>query len=261
MDALSRTVSRAVFAKISSPHYHAAAMDGIAVTASDTYGASEKTPGQLREGINFEYINTGNPVPENRDAVIMIEDVADIEPGVIQIIAPAYPWQHIRPVGEDIVQGEMIVPSGHTIRPVDMGAILNGGVDEIEVYKKPSVGIIPTGTEIVRTISEIGNGKIIDSNSKMFEGLVMEAGGIPKIYTPVIDEQEVLNEAIQKGVCENDLLIIIAGSSAGSRDFTASLIEKLGTVIVHGVALRPGKPVILGMINSKAVIGIPGYPW
>lgn len=259
-EALFRTTSEAVYAKNSSPHYHGAAMDGIAVTAVDTFGASEKTPKLLTEGLHFEYVNTGNPIPENRDSVIMIEDIAEAEPGIIKIIAPAYPWQHIRAVGEDMVKGEMIIPSNHTIRPMDMGAILNGGVTDIHVYKKPRVGILPTGTEIVRSISELEYGKIIDSNSRVFEGLVIEAGGIPKVYAPVIDEKELLKQAILNGVKENDLLIVNAGSSAGSKDFTVNLIKELGDVIIHGVALKPGKPTILGMIDGKGVIGIPGYP-
>ncbi len=259
-DVLFRTTSEAVFAEISSPHYHSCAMDGIAVLAADTYGASEKLPKNLQEGIHFQYVNTGNQVPEGCDAVIMIEDVVVLDSGVIQIIAPAYPWQHIRPVGEDIIQGEMIIPSNHTIRPVDFGALLCGGVTEIRVYAKLKVGILPTGTEIVQNMNELTPGKIMDSNSKVFEGLILELGGIPQIYAPAQDQREILKEAILKGIEENDLLIINAGSSAGTKDFTVDLIRELGTVIVHGVALKPGKPTILGMIKGKAVIGIPGYP-
>lgn len=259
-EALFRTSSEAVFAQISSPHYHCAAMDGIAVLASDTYGALEKTPKQLQEGVHFNYVNTGNAMPEGRDCVIMIEDIAEVERGVIQIISPAYPWQHVRPVGEDIVQGEMIIPSHHTIRPVDMGALMSGGVDAINVYAKVKVGILPTGTEIVQNMEELTTGKIIDSNSKVFEGLILELGGIPKAYAPVIDDRKILKEKIQKGIRENDVLIINAGSSAGSKDYTVDIVRELGTVVVHGVALKPGKPTILGIIDGKGVIGIPGYP-
>ncbi len=259
-EALFRTTTEAVFAKNSSPHYHAAAMDGIALMAAKTYGATEKTPKHLVLGTDFEYINTGNPIPHDRDAVIMIEDVSELEDGWVEIIAPAYPWQHIRPVGEDIVQGEMILPSYHTIRPMDIGALLNGGIDKVHVFSKTKVGILPTGTEIVQSVNELSCGKIIDSNSKVFEGLVIEEGGLPQIYAPVKDDQKALRAAIMKGVEENDMLIINAGSSAGSKDFTVDLIRELGEVVVHGVALKPGKPTILGMIKGKPVIGIPGYP-
>lgn len=258
--ALFRKTSEAVFAKVSSPHYPAAAMDGIVLKAKDSYGACEKTPKVLVEGEHFEYINTGGLIPENKDAVIMIEEITQTAEGVIQIIAPAYPWQHIRPVGEDIVKGEMILPSGHVIRPMDMGALLNGGVEEVKVFKKTRVGILPTGTEVIQSIDELKPGKIIDSNSKVFEGLIIEGGGIPKRYAPIRDEREVLKVAIQKAVEENDMLIINAGSSAGSKDFTADLIKELGKVVIHGIALKPGKPTILGMIEGKPVIGIPGYP-
>lgn len=259
-EATFRTTAKAVFAEISSPHYHCAAMDGIAVLASHTYGASEKTPKTLILGEHFDYINTGNPLPENRDSVIMVEDIEENQDGSIQIIAPSYPWQHIRPVGEDIVQGEMIIPSYHTIRPMDMGALLNGGVEEIEVFSKLKVGILPTGTEIVQDIKQLTRGKIIDSNSRVFEGLILESGGLPVIYKPAIDEREVLKAAIIKGIEENDFLLINAGSSAGSKDYTVDIIRELGQVLIHGVALKPGKPTILGMINGKGVIGIPGYP-
>lgn len=259
-EALFRTTSEAVYAKISSPHYHCSAMDGIAVLAADTYGASEKTPKNLREGIDFEYVNTGNPMPEGRDCVIMIEDTAEIASGVVQIIAPVYPWQNVRPVGEDIVQGEMIIPSNHVVRPVDLGAVLCGGVEEIRVYTKAKVGILPTGNEIVQNVRELNHGKIMDSNSRVFEGMVLELGGIPHIYSPAADDRSILKEAIKKAIDENDLLIINAGSSAGSKDFTVDIIRELGTVVVHGIALKPGKPTILGMINGKGVIGIPGYP-
>lgn len=259
-EALFRTTSQAVYAKISSPHFHCAAMDGIAVRAEDTYGATEKMPKQLKEGDQFEYINTGNPMPENKDSVIMIEDIEELADGYVQIIAPSYPWQHIRPVGEDIVQGEMIIPSYHTVRPIDMGALLNGGVQEIEAFSKLKVGILPTGTEIVQDIKLLEKGKLIDSNSRMFEGLILEAGGIPTIYPPAIDEKELLKEAIIKGIKENDMLIINAGSSAGSKDYTVDIIREIGEVIIHGVALKPGKPTILGKVDNKSVIGIPGYP-
>lgn len=259
-EALFRTTSEAVYANISSPHYHCSAMDGIAVLAADTYGASEKTPKNLKEDLHFDYINTGNPMPEGRDCVIMIEDIAETAPGIVQILAPAYPWQNVRPVGEDIVQGEMILPSNHVIRPVDLGAVLCGGVEEITVYARTKVGILPTGNEIVQNVRELTYGKIMDSNSKVFEGLVHELGGVPRIYAPAVDDREILKEAIKKGINENDLLIINAGSSAGSKDFTVDIIRELGTVVVHGVALKPGKPTILGIIDGKGVIGIPGYP-
>ena len=154
----------------------------------------------------------------------------------------------------------MILPSRHKIRPIDVGALILGGIGTVKVYKKPKVGIIPTGSEIIEDVSQLQVGKIIDSNSRVFEGLVLENGGIPNRYGPVEDDYDKLKEAILKGVEENDLLIIGAGSSAGSKDYTASIIRELGEVVVHGVAMKPGKPTILGIIDGKPVVGIPGYP-
>lgn len=260
LDSIGRITYEAVFAKNSSPHYNAAAMDGILVRSEDTNGATEVKPKILEENKDFVYINTGNLIEDGYDAVIMIEDVIELGDGNIKIIKPAYPWQHIRPVGEDIVATEMILPSKHKIRPLDLGALIAGGTEKIKVYKKPSVGIIPTGSEIVENINELEQGKIIDSNSMVFEGLIKEYGGNPKRYSPVSDDYEILKESILKAVDENDILIINAGSSAGSKDFTVKIIRELGEVVVHGLAMKPGKPTILGFVKNKPVIGIPGYP-
>lgn len=259
-DALGRITSKAVIAKRSSPSYHSSAMDGIAVSADKTYGASEVNPIILKSEVDFEYVNTGNPLSADKDAVIMIEDVFIDEEGNGKIIKSTYPWENIRTVGEDIVKGELIIPSKHKIRPLDLGSLLNGGIREVEVYKKVKVGILPTGDEIVQSEDFVGVGKIIDSNSRVFRGLIEEIGGIGKIYSVCKDEENSLKDAIKLALEENDFLIINAGSSAGKKDFTRNIIEKLGQVISHGVAMKPGKPTILGKIDNKVVIGIPGYP-
>jgi putative molybdopterin biosynthesis protein len=259
-DALNRVTYEAIYAKMSSPGYNAAAMDGIAVVAAKTKGATEISPVVLAEGEDFSYVNTGNQILNPYDSVIMIEDVIDLGDGQVKILKSAYPWQHIRQIGEDIVATEMIIPSRHTIRPIDLGALISGGIERLKVYKKPRVGILPTGTEIVEDIKQVTDGKIIDSNSRVFEGLVKEYGGIPNRYAPHSDDYQLLIEAISKGVEENDMLLINAGSSAGTTDHTVKLIGELGEVVVHGVAMQPGKPTILGIINNKPVIGIPGYP-
>lgn len=259
-DALGRMTFEAVFAKVSSPNYNAAAMDGIAVRAADTSEATETRPATLEPGKDFTYVNTGNQIPEPYDAVIMIEDVIHKSEDNIQILQSAYPWQHIRQIGEDIVATEMIVPSKHKIRSVDLGALISGGIQRVKVYKKPRVGILPTGTEIVENIADVVDGKIIDSNSWMFAGMVQDNGGEPRRYHPHKDDLDLLKAAILKGVEDNDIMLINAGSSAGTTDYTVDLIKELGEVFVHGVAMKPGKPTILGIINNKPVIGIPGYP-
>lgn len=260
LDSLNRVSFEAQYAKISSPNYNAAAMDGILVESTKTIGATTTSPKLLEEGKDFIYVNTGNMVVEPYDAVIMIEDVIEIEKGKVQILKAAHPWQHIRPIGEDIVATEMVVPSRHKIRPIDLGALISGGIQRLKVYRKPKVGILPTGTEIIEKIDRLEPGKIIDSNSRVFEALVQEDGGIPNRYSPIEDDYGKLKKAILKGVKENDILIIGAGSSAGTKDYVVHVIEELGEVVIHGVALKPGKPTILGIIEDKPVIGIPGYP-
>lgn len=260
LGALNRVTFEAQYAKVSSPNYNAAAMDGILVESNKTIGATSTNPKTLEEGKDFIYINTGNVVKDPYDAVIMIEDVIDLGLGKVQILKSAHPWQHIRPIGEDIVATEMIIPSKHKVKPIDLGALLAGGIDRLKVYKKPKIGVLPTGTEITENIGKIKRGQITDSNSRVFEALIVESGGVPNRYSPVEDDYELLKKAVLKGVEENDILLIGAGSSAGTKDFVAHAIEELGEVIVHGVALKPGKPTILGIIDRKPVIGIPGYP-
>ncbi|KNF07269.1 molybdopterin molybdochelatase [Gottschalkia purinilytica] len=260
VDALGRITYEAVYAKKSSPHYNAAAMDGILVKSKDMVGVTESTPKILEEGKDYKYINTGNPIEPPFDAVIMIEEVINLDDGKIKIIKSAYPWQHIRPIGEDIVATEMIIPSKHKIRPIDLGALVCGGIEKVRVYKKPNIGIVPTGSEIVEDINTVDVGKISDSNSLVFEGLIKEYGGVPKRYRPVKDDYDILKREILKCSEENDIILINAGSSAGTKDFTVKIIKEIGEVVVHGIALKPGKPTILGIINNKPIIGIPGYP-
>ncbi len=260
INSLGRIAAKPVFAKYSSPNFNAAAMDGIAVKAVDTYGATEVNPIILEKGVHYKYVDTGDPITEPFDAVIMIEDVTEVGDDALKIIASAYPWQHIRPIGEDIVAHEMIIPSNHPIRPVDIGALLSGGITEICVYKKPKVGIIPTGTEVVEPGEKLELGDIFESNSRMFENLIIEYGGEPNRYEPVPDDYGLLRQTIEEAVDENDIVIINAGSSAGSEDFTKTLVEDLGELLTHGIAAKPGKPAVLGIIKDKPVLGVPGYP-
>jgi putative molybdopterin biosynthesis protein len=260
IESLGRVTSKAVFAVVSSPNYNASAMDGIAVKAKATFAASESNPIMLKKEIDFIYVDTGDPILDPYDAVIMIEDVVVVDDSTVEIIKAASPWQDIRPIGEDIVANEMIIPSNHNIRPVDIAAMLAGGVNTVGVYKKPKVGLIPTGTEIIEPGEPLGLGKIIESNSRMFEGLVKEYGGDAIRYKPIPDDYQLLKAGILEAVKDNDMVIINAGSSAGSEDYTVKLIAELGEVLVHGIATKPGKPAILGIVQDKPVIGIPGYP-
>lgn len=259
-ESLGRVTAKAVYAKCCSPLFNAAAMDGIAVRAAVTKGASEAQPVLLEEGKDYIEVDTGDPVHLPYDAVIMAEDLMAVDKEHVKIISPVPVWQHVRPIGEDIVEGEMLVPSGHVLRPVDMGAIIAGGNHSAEVFKKPAVAIIPTGTEIVQSGDQISDGSIIDSNSYMFSGMVSENGGVPKVYPIVEDDYDKIKASVMDALAENDIVIVNAGSSAGREDYTVHILRELGEVVIHGVAIKPGKPVILAIVDGKPVIGLPGYP-
>ena len=187
-ESLHRITKEAVYAKYCSPLYNAAAMDGIAVEAEKTKGASERKPLTLYPGTDFTVVDTGDPIHAPCDAVIMAEDLLEQEDGSVQITDAAASWQHVRPIGEDIVAGEMLMPGYHEIRPIDIGVLLSGGITEIEVLKKPSIAIFPTGTEIIEPGQEPRDGDIIESNSRVFEALVTEHGGAPHRFPPIADE-------------------------------------------------------------------------
>ena len=259
-DALGRVSAAAVTAVLSNPNHNASAMDGICVRAESTVGADPRAPLTLSSPGDFIWVDTGDLIPAGMDAVIMIEDLSESGEHRAVITAPAHPWQHIRPVGEDIVAGEMIIPSRHRIRPVDIGALIAGGITEVEVLKQPVVGIIPTGTEIIETPDLMVPGAILDSNSRMFAAMVTEFGGLPLRYSPVRDDYDDLKTAVNRALSECDIVIIGAGSSAGSEDYSRAVIEELGELLFHGVAIKPGKPAVFGKSGSKPLICIPGYP-
>lgn len=259
--ACGRITKKAIYAKNSSPLFNSAAMDGIAVISERTYGASEKKPIVLKENRDYIVIDTGDPISHPYDAVIMAENLIEREEeDEFTITEPASPWQHIRPIGEDIVVGEMILPSYHLIRSIDIGVLLSAGIVELEVVKKPLVSIIPTGTEIIEPGERVEEGSIIESNTRMFENMVIEQGGRAERLPIVKDDYELIRAEVKKALTNSDMVIINAGSSAGREDYTVDVLRELGEVLVHGVAIKPGKPVILAIVDHKPVIGLPGYP-
>jgi len=258
-EALGRVTAEAVIAKVSSPFYHSAAMDGYAVRFLDTFGAAETRPKRLSVPGQAVPVDTGDPVPDGFDAVIMIEDVEKVPEG-IEILKAATPWQHVRLVGEDIVATELIIPENHVIRPADMAAMLASGHRHVVVRRRPKVAIIPTGTELVEPGAELRKGDIIDFNSTLLAALSSECGAAPARAKIVKDDAGLLERTILAAAAENDVVVINAGSSAGREDFTAPVLAGIGKVHVHGVAIKPGKPVILAVVQGKPVIGIPGYP-
>ena len=244
-DACGRVTAHAVYAHICAPHYAASAMDGVAVRAKDTFGATETTPITLKTG-NFIVVDTGDPVPEGCDAVIMVEDVVKNEDGTITIHAAAAPWQHIRQIGEDICAGEMILPSHMEVSPSAIGAMIAGGVLEIEVIRKPVVGIIPTGDEIIPPCTDPKPGDIVEFNGSIFSAMVRQWGAEAKVYPIVPDQFDAIKATVSQAAEECDLVILNAGSSAGRDDYSTRVIRELGEVLYHGIAMKPGKPAILG---------------
>jgi len=258
-ESCDRVTAHAVYAHICAPHYAASAMDGVAVNAKDTFGATETTPVVLTSG-QFIVLDTGDPIPEGCDAVIMVEDIVKNEDGSITIHAAAAPWQHIRQIGEDICAGEMILPSHTKISPSAIGAMIAGGVLEVEVIRKPLVGIIPTGDEIIPPCTDPKPGDILEFNGSIFSAMVRQWGADAKVYPIVPDKFERIKEMVAKASEECDLVILNAGSSAGREDFSARVIRELGEVLYHGIAMKPGKPAILGCRGEKPILGVPGYP-
>lgn len=258
-DACGRTTACAVYARICAPHYHASAMDGIAVDAASTFGATQTTPAVLAPG-QYTVVDTGDPLPEGCDAVIMIEDVVREEDGSVRLYDAAAPWQHIRQIGEDICAGEMILPAYTVVSPSAIGALLAGGVMELEVLKKPVVGIIPTGDEIIPPTSDPAPGDIIEFNSSIFSAMLRQWGAEPLTFPIVPDRFEEIREAVSGALKKCDIVLLNAGSSAGREDYSAQVIRELGGVLYHGIAMKPGKPAILGYQGPKAILGVPGYP-
>lgn len=258
-DSLGRLTAEPVYAKTSSPSYNASAMDGIAVHFEDLAAASEAAPVRLQKD-RFQPVNTGNALPPGFNAVVMIEDVNQINPTEVELAMPATPWQHVRTIGEDIVTTELILPEGHRIRPIDQGAMLATGITEVKVKRPPKVAVIPTGSELIEPGTPAEPGQIIEFNSRILTGYLREWGADAKRFAQVEDNQEHLKETILAAARTNDLVILNAGASAGTKDFTALVLSNLGRIVVHGVAIKPGKPVILAMVDSTPVIGLPGYP-
>ncbi|GAB5045953.1 molybdopterin biosynthesis protein [Thermodesulfovibrio sp. TK110] len=261
--ALGRVTAEPVFARFSSPYFHSAAMDGYAVRARDTFTATEREPVKLKIGVDAYWIETGDPLPDDFDAVIPVEDV-NIKDGCIEIYASVPPYNDVRPIGEDIVATELIIPESHLVRAADIGAMLASGITEIKVRMRPVIGIIPTGSELIEaeTIKERmpNPPELIEYNSAVLGSLINDAGAEAKIYPIVPDEEGKIKNAVLNALNECHIVLLNAGSGYGKEDFTYKVINELGEVIINGVAIKPGKPFIAGFIKEKAVLGIPGFP-
>ncbi len=296
-NALGRVTAESIWARTSSPHYHASAMDGFALRAEETAGAQPSSPIQFsvvsdQPISNYQlpitkYVDTGDPIPDWANAVIPIENVESLDadgnitkairnPASIRIRAAVAPWSHVRPLGEDIVATQLVLPAGHILKPADLGAIAASGHQEIKVSRKPKVAILPTGTELVPIGSKLKAGDILEYNSLVLAAQVKAMGAEATRYPITKDDFDLICQRVQEAAQTHDLVLLNAGSSAGAEDFSSSVVEKLGMLLVHGVAVRPGHPVILGLINRPQsptsnlqspitnyqlpIIGVPGYP-
>ncbi|BBO75720.1 molybdopterin biosynthesis protein [Desulfosarcina widdelii] len=264
-DAVGRILAKPVTAKVSSPNFHAAAMDGVAVKAEDTFGASETRPKELQVGSQARFLNTGHVMPPDTDAVIMIENIQMVGDDRIRIEAPAFPWQHVRKMGEDIVATELLYPRGHMVSPYCVGALISGGIYDVPVRRKPRVLIIPTGSELVdwRTTApeSLKPGQVLETNAYVLEKMIAACGGHATRHERVMDDLALIRQTVADAVAGDfDMVMTIGGSSAGSEDYALPVLQDLGEMLVHGVTIMPGKPVLLGDIQGKPFFGIPGYP-
>jgi putative molybdopterin biosynthesis protein len=301
-NVVGRVTAETIWAKISSPHYHASAMDGFAVRAEDTIGAQLTAPilimmdpgGEKQELGTLacaRYVDTGDPLPQWANAVIPLENVESLDkngeitqdirtPQFIRIRAAVAPWSYVRPLGEDIVATQLVLPAGHVLRPVDLGAIAAAGHEQVHVTRKPRVAILPTGSELVRIGSQLKAGDILEYNSLVISAQIRLMGGEPTRFPIIKDDLDLITQKVLQAAREYDLILLNAGSSAGAEDFSARVVERLGRLVFHGVAVRPGHPVIFGLIKSESrkanelnearptsaergitpIFGVPGYP-
>jgi len=276
-DALGRILAADIFSPIELPAFPRSNMDGYAVRAQDTFGATDGLPAYLKVGGEVPMgeaprtsvrpgegvrIPTGAMIPEGADAVVMVEHTQEVDPSTIEVTRPVAPGENVVRGGEDVTRGERLLPKGHCLRPQDVGGLLGVGILTVSVVRRPRVVIIATGDEVVPPPVEPGPGQVRDINTYTIATLVLQAGGIPQPLGIVRDDYDALREAAESGITQGDALIISAGSSVSTRDMTAGVIGTLGRpgVLVHGVALKPGKPTILAVCGDKPVFGLPGNP-
>ncbi len=278
--AASRILAQDIISEINIPDHRRSAMDGYAVRADDTTGASEASPALLRVGVDCMRVHTGSPVPDGMDAVMMIEDTlsagdddggndgadgdGDGDVGMVEIRTAVHPNKNVSLVGEDVSRGDTVFLTGHQIRGCDVAMLAMLGITELEVFACPRVAIIPTGSELAPRGGKIEEGKIRETNGLMVSIYVEKWGGIPDHRGIVIDDPDLIrNEVIASVDAGADMVILCGGTSVGARDYVPGVIESAGDLLVHGVALSPGKPAALGVIkhtHSVPALSLPGYP-
>jgi putative molybdopterin biosynthesis protein len=260
-DCLGRVTAGPVHAQCSSPTFHSAAMDGIAVHARATLGATEDTPLLLKRGADWHMVNTGNLMPAGMDAVIKTERLSWKDEDTIAVTTPAFPWQHVRRLGEDIVATELL--QNHRLTPYDVGALLTGGVWEVPIFEKVRLLFIPTGDEVLpfQTRPMPLPGQVIESNSQVFCAMARTWGALARSIAPVKDRPELLRRAVEEALNSDAHIVVVgAGSSAGTRDYARQIFESVGEILVPGLTIMPGKPSLVGVARGKLLVGAPGYP-
>jgi len=267
--SLGRISALPVRALLSSPHYRASAMDGIAVRARDTSDASSDSPLKLEEiaaedspaasAKCFATVDTGTPLPDWSDAVVRIENTRAL-PGGVSISSPVQPDCDVRAIGEDIQSGSVLFARGHCIRAFDIGTMLATGVARVSVVKRPRIALLATGGEVVEPGSDLQPGAVIEYNSRVIAAMASEWGARADYLGRVVDDDQALASAIAAASTSHDVVCVIAGSSAGRKDLTVEALAKLGELLFHGVDMMPGKPSAFAVIDDAAVLGVPGYP-
>ena len=277
ISSLNRTLAEDIIAPHPLPDFKRTTVDGYAVRAGDTHGASDSLPAYLTligevpmgDSPSFEIgqgqcalIHTGGMLPNGADAVVMIEYTQSANENEIEISRAVSDGENVIRIGEDVAQGQLVLLNGTFIRPAEIGGLLALGITSVRVGKKVRVGILSTGDEVIDPSRSPQPGQVRDINSYTLTSLVEKNGGVAVRYGIINDQVQVLKDAAAMALSECDVVLITAGSSASTRDMTADVIRELGEpgVLVHGINTRPGKPTILGVCNGKAIIGLPGNP-
>jgi len=276
-DALGMVSAYDIVSREDLPSFARSTVDGYAVRAEDTFGASEAMPAYLNlfqeilmsQKADFllpedsaSKIPTGGMLPENADAVVMFEHVQVIDRQMVEVLKPVAPAENVIQVGEDVKRGDIVIRQGQRLRPQDIGACAGIGVTELAVYERPLVSIISTGDEIVPADVSPDTGKVRDINSYVISGMVSESGGIPIKKGIFRDEYKVLRDAIETAMTDSEAIVLSGGTSVGTKDMVARIINDIGSpgVLFHGVSLKPGKPMIGGVMKGIPVFGLPGHP-
>lgn len=259
--AAGRVIADGITAEQPVPHYDRAAMDGFAVVAEETVGASERAPARLEAAESMGpgqavRVHTGSEMPDTADAVVRVEDVTERTDG-LAIETAVTPGENVAPTGEDVAAGATLFEPGDRLRPSDLGVLKATGIGTVPVYERPEIAVIPTGEEVVD--ADPGPGEIVETNGLVVTRLVERWGGDPRYRDIVTDDQQVLADAIERDL-DADVIVTTGGSSVGERDLLPEVVNDLGEVVVHGVAHKPGHPVGFGTVSGTPVLMLPGYP-